>query len=1181
MRKDSSWVALRLRRTFWKTVASCVIVLGLVLNPFFFLLPFFQNTAFAAQGDGMIVYGEDTQVTPRYRTWNGTDLLGEASAQTPDAHGDANHVVVKSCPTRNEKIMGEITESGHIHIQIWNGSSWVYGTNAPANGDFTTGIGTTNDIYRGFDIAYEQTSGKAVVVYETTSTANQTIGYSTWNGTSWSSETLLSIPTGVNGVVYWARLEAKSGSNDIMLATLDSNSDIYAIRWNGSSWANGQLITAAASIATRESFDVAWESTSGEAMVMFGTGTTTDFWTFNGTTWTDGTGSFNPALTAHWIRLASDPTSNYIAMIMVDSGADVNVQIWDGSSWLAGAPTEDAATEGSAGRNVDVTWEKDSGKALFVFTDANALTVDYFTYTRSTSTWSVSVLTSAPTTTQTWRDDVAVLQLKSNPFSNEIMLSAINGATTPIDLRILRWNGSAWVQPTTYNPETAVAPGALNTPIGEAFMFTYDKYIPAGITASTDKSTDSWMGEVEIRGTLSGLNQLDYPYCRCEVTPQTSYPEYPATTYTSPNMTWDAVDQRYEFTYKIDTHGYGPGLADPRLGTYNVVVKLWSSSKNPDIDTPDYTSNTSFTTAAVYRWTCPGGVTSYTQFIPTWDVNHWNYSISGFGIQDTAARNNIIVKIPIYPNTSSISNVVVTGVSFSVDSYWWDAADRTICWKMSTINGTRNVNITFDSDTDLLGIRFDKYQTQDIGERRAYNGLLLSNQYLNFHLLGGSRQAETVANNRECAGEYVDLHVKSPTQESKVDCMERVGLFVYDAGTWNINEDTSGYYQANIKWKMTQWPNYITSQNNNEVVIDQDEDDDATGGWRQKITYGIDVHRKITFYASKKYIKNEYTFTNNGSSTREQLAMVWGREQWIEGPGGGANATNDRGIIPNNTNDYGYVNAPNGTANSIINGSDLTKAWWATYDTGSLYSAGEIFQDGNRPDKVWFHTGASEPNDIPMDNTAPCGVYPIHTSTATSPNAQDESHFFEKTWSSVGVSQAISFTLWHYGTYGSTRAGIADQYNTDCDNLNGTIALDINGVYSRDGSLDTTSPFDMSFGDVEPNLTYIIGETSQPYAVRLTVNSSVSNYNLTCKANGANFQSGANTIPVSRLSHAIHASTHLEGDWTSFSTSEDTLQSNHPPGTSSFEYDYRLQLPWDYGAADNFTQSFIYSATTI
>ncbi len=435
--------------------------------------------AHAANNNGMVVYGEGTLTTSRYRNWDGTNFGAESSALVGNA--TIQYVVVKESPARDEKIMGTLASNGNINFQVWNGTSWSYGTGAPAGGNYGN-VGTTNDAYRGFDIAYEQNSGDAIVIYETSTTANQTVGFRTWNGTVWSGETLLSIPTGVNNTSNWIKLEPRSGSDEIMLVIQDSNLDIYALRWDGTSWVNGQLLTTAGTINTSDGFDIAWEGVSGDALVMYGTGTALNFWTFSGGVWTNGTagstctntgtgpGCLTPAAVVHQLKLTSGSGNNYIAMILIDAGADVTAQMWDGTQWL-GVPSAQATWEDSIAelpsttirsRTVETAFEQVGNRFLFIYIDANALSIDYFFFDLDVNGWRTNDGTTAltdieltGTTANLFSDDVEVVHLDSNPDDTaQIMLT---GTSLLNDARSFLWNGSSWTTPTQSLHDAAVS----------------------------------------------------------------------------------------------------------------------------------------------------------------------------------------------------------------------------------------------------------------------------------------------------------------------------------------------------------------------------------------------------------------------------------------------------------------------------------------------------------------------------------------------------------------------------------------------------------------------------------------------------------------------------------------------------------------------------------------------------
>ena len=142
-----------------------------------------------ADSTGLFLYDEDgaNEAAPRYRTWSGTDLGSESSLTASEALADADeamHSIIEAAPTRDEYVAGMLTASGDLVIQVWNGSSWGYGTGAPTNGVFQSGVGTTNAVFRSFDISYENTSGDALVVYEDSSATNGILKCCTWNGTT-------------------------------------------------------------------------------------------------------------------------------------------------------------------------------------------------------------------------------------------------------------------------------------------------------------------------------------------------------------------------------------------------------------------------------------------------------------------------------------------------------------------------------------------------------------------------------------------------------------------------------------------------------------------------------------------------------------------------------------------------------------------------------------------------------------------------------------------------------------------------------------------------------------------------------------------------------------------------------------------------------------------------------------
>jgi hypothetical protein len=146
--------------------------------------------------------------------------------------------------------------------------------------------------------------------------------------------------------------------------------------------------------------------------------------------------------------------------------------------------------------------------------------------------------------------------------------------------------------------------------------------------------------------------------------------------------------------------------------------------------------------------------------------------------------------------------------------------------------------------------------------------------------------------------------------------------------------------------------------------------------------------------------------------------------------------------------------------------------------------------------------------------------------------------------------------------------------------VNANINLSILRVYDRNGDYSDNN---MDFGNVSPDLSpFIIGESlTHPYGgIRLKVEATGGNFNLTVRSLSANFTSQNNkTIPVNQLQHAIHSLSHQETDWISFSTTDYILVSNQPPGTYSYDFDYRLNIYWDNDVDTGYNATIQYTAT--
>ncbi|MFH0828686.1 MAG: hypothetical protein V1907_00700, partial [Candidatus Kerfeldbacteria bacterium] len=499
-----------------------------------------QIASDALTGTGMLAYDEDGAVdtTPHYRTWDGSQFSAEGQLQNDeDANDDTNHTIIESAPTRNEYIVGRLIQLGELDIQVYDGptASWINGTGAPANGDFSTDIGTTNDIYRGFDIAYEASTGDAIVVYESSSGGDGLLKYRTWDGSSWSAEADIDY-TGVDEATpapaSWVECEADHDTDNILCGWQEASQyGVYGARWDGSAWQNIARLTDVGQNGPYKNFDLAWEG-SGQGMILYGLEASpyVDASTYDaGTGWTDTTPSGPGTATNSHFSIAGAPNHDYIAMSYIEdisvNSSDYGVDMWDGADWIsASGATENSDTNTFPfAQGTDVAWERGgSDRALFVYRNSSLSTTGmmYFIYDISVDQYQVidnnvdcllteggagtieqvTALANAedsggPCLGNTWADLPNGWKLEPAPSSGKIMVIA-EDTTADIVPEAILWNGDA--------------NGTWSTPTASSF----EADLSTGVTISASLPTraydfafrDSYEANVHVTGTQSNLS---------------------------------------------------------------------------------------------------------------------------------------------------------------------------------------------------------------------------------------------------------------------------------------------------------------------------------------------------------------------------------------------------------------------------------------------------------------------------------------------------------------------------------------------------------------------------------------------------------------------------------------------------------------------------------------------------
>ena len=171
----------------------------------------------------LAVWRENGTTTPEYNVFDGIRFRTEGNSASL---GEWEVMQGADAPTRDEAIvLGVESGTRTIRGQMWDGTNWT-----PLS---INDLGTANtDNYQGFDVAYEQTSGDAVIVWNDAGTLKT----STWNGTSWTAPAAVTAYTGAEAKQM--SLAASPDSDEMVLIISDTVKDEFALVWDGSTWGN-------------------------------------------------------------------------------------------------------------------------------------------------------------------------------------------------------------------------------------------------------------------------------------------------------------------------------------------------------------------------------------------------------------------------------------------------------------------------------------------------------------------------------------------------------------------------------------------------------------------------------------------------------------------------------------------------------------------------------------------------------------------------------------------------------------------------------------------------------------------------------------------------------------------------------------------------------------------------------
>ncbi len=269
--------------------------------------------------------------------------------------------------------------------------------------------------------------------------------YMTHTGGSWNTGNVFGTPPG-SGTVEWVELVRRPGTNEISLVYADSNSDLFAVVWDGSNWdvSNAATLEQNLSTVTTKAFDAAYEGLTGNLLVVWGLSNDLEYSSkaagLNGFSAGASVGGGFTGRKGNTVDLASERSGNRIALGTrggIASDDDFNTAMWNGGSWInITAPSDGTGVNpGSGDAGVAVGWVGTSGVAVAVYSSTSGQ-IDW-------SRWSAGGgwVVQADEAVAGMGDTESVLM---ETFSDQNKLMAVLSDSNS-DLYAVTYDGSNWV----------------------------------------------------------------------------------------------------------------------------------------------------------------------------------------------------------------------------------------------------------------------------------------------------------------------------------------------------------------------------------------------------------------------------------------------------------------------------------------------------------------------------------------------------------------------------------------------------------------------------------------------------------------------------------------------------------------------------------------------------------------
>ncbi len=343
---------------------------------------------------GIMIYGDGSNV-PKYRTFNQNTNVFSAETGTFTATVGPTWIL-RTSPTQHLALAGYYDQSGTLTIMCFNGTTWTQ--------EYQAASGGVGNRHR-FDIAFEKTSGDAMVIFSKGAHVFSQLGWRTKTGGTncgqgWSNEVLLD-PLRTSNDIMYVKLaqDRRVGSNLLAVTWVDTSDDISAKIWDGTAWVNepssvtDNNVDIVSSSHDIEDMDIEYESLSGDVMLVWANGSGNNgnngvrYRTCSGgianCTWGAVTTPPTFADDATSLDIAANQNTDEMVFASIgQSGGDLQLGYWNGTAWINTSNVDTSCTSPyTASKLVSVGWLTNgtTTRSIVVYSDFNSTSINWYT----------------------------------------------------------------------------------------------------------------------------------------------------------------------------------------------------------------------------------------------------------------------------------------------------------------------------------------------------------------------------------------------------------------------------------------------------------------------------------------------------------------------------------------------------------------------------------------------------------------------------------------------------------------------------------------------------------------------------------------------------------------------------------------------------------------------------------